>query len=228
MKASLDQKMMLLQEIHHRVKNNLAIVSGLLRMQSAAITDEKVLSFFEEAESRILSMALVHDSLYRSKNFAGVDAESHIRNLASQILRNSIPGVEISLEVDGGGVFLDLEKAIPCSLILNELIINSIKYAFAGRSKGCISITVASHEGSSASLTYRDDGVGIPTDLDLATVKSLGMRLIWNLMTVQLKGTVEVRKDHGTMIVMKFPLSKGKPKRGEACPINESLSSKTK
>ena len=213
MKASLDQKMMLLQEIHHRVKNNLAIVSGLLRMQSAAIADEKVLSYFEEAESRILSMALVHDSLYRSKNFAGVDAEAHIRALAFQILRNAPPGVDISLDVDGGGVFLDLDKAIPCSLVLNELIINSIKYAFVGRKNGRICIAVRNHEGPAISLTYRDDGVGIPADIDLAAVKSLGMRLVWNLMTVQLKGTIEVCKDHGTVIVMRFPLPKGKSKK---------------
>jgi len=213
MKASLDQKMMLLQEIHHRVKNNLAIISGLLRMQSAAITDEKVLGYLEECENRIVSMALVHDSLYRSKNFEGVDAGAHFKNLASQIVRNSSSSTQITLAVDGGDVFLGLDKAIPCSLIVNEMITNSIKHAFKGRTCGTISIKLVGNPDHTVTLIYADDGVGIPPEIEVSALKSLGMRLIWNLMTVQLKGSIHLSHDNGMGFIMKFPVKK-LPKNG--------------
>jgi two-component sensor histidine kinase/CheY-like chemotaxis protein len=203
--ASLDEKVVLLQEVHHRVKNNLQIISGLLKMQEGSIKDETALNYIRDAENRIISMALVHESLDQSKDFSSVNAEKHLKNIAQQIIVNYSTSTTIHLEIDAKDAFLDLSEAIPCSLIINELITNSIKYAFVGRERGIIRITMHPTADNRYLFTVSDDGIGFPEDKDFRATSSLGMKLVVNLMTIQLKGTIELERENGTRFIMSFP-----------------------
>lgn len=211
LKASLDEKSILIMEIHHRVKNNLQIISGLIRLQSRQITSPQALDALRECETRVITMALVHESLYQSGNLANIRAQRHITNLANTLLMSDEREVKVALNVDVDDISLDMNTAVPASLIINELVINSLKYAFKGRESGTIRIGLHRDTDDYLELIVADDGVGIPPGIDIARTNSLGLKLVTRLVQDQLRGTVSLYSDNGTAFVMRFPQGQQKP-----------------
>ncbi len=202
-KRSLKEKEILLQEVYHRVKNNLQIVSSLLRQQAAATEDEKARTVLEDSRNRIHSMALVHQQLYQSDSLARVDMGRYTRNLASFLLPQGSGPNEIRLDLDVDSIQVDLATAIPAGLILNELLANAMKYAYPESSKGDIAVAIREVTPGTLSLTVRDKGVGIPAHVDLSEPKSLGLRLVRDLAQ-QLEGKLQIDNDDGTAVTLTF------------------------
>ncbi|MBC8228587.1 PAS domain S-box protein [bacterium] len=200
--ASLQEKEVLLKEVHHRVKNNMQIISSLLSLQGESIEDEQVLDIFKVSQNRIKSMALVHERLYQSQNLAKVDFASYIKDLASRLFRSYETSGRIALSMDVPDVFLSIDNAIPCGLILNELVSNSLKHAFPEGRDGEINITLRPYEGK-FELVVSDNGVGIPEDLDIKNTESLGFRLVTSLVS-QLDGEIELSRADGTEFRLTF------------------------
>ncbi|AUB55144.1 histidine kinase dimerization/phosphoacceptor domain -containing protein [Methanobacterium subterraneum] len=207
LKDSLDEKEILVKEIHHRVKNNLMIISSLLNLQSHYITDEKSLNIFKESQNRAKSMALIHERLYRTDSMRRIDFDDYIHTLATDLFHIYRLGPGINLTLDLESVKLDVNSAIPLGLIVNELVTNSLKYAFPD-GKGELSIKFRSlNRGDEFELVISDNGVGFPQDLDFRKVDSLGLQLVCNL-TNQLNGTIDLDNTHGTMFTIRFKESK--------------------
>jgi PAS domain S-box-containing protein len=205
LRASLDEKEALLKEIHHRVKNNLQIISSLLNLQSEHVTNKKALEALMESQSRVRSMALIHEQLYRSKDLARIDFGQYVRDLTSHIFRTySVHASNVQLQLQIEEVTLPIDKAIPCGMIVNELVSNSLKYAFPKREGGHIRITIRSNDGRLLLLGVEDDGIGFPPDIDIPNATSLGLRLVRTL-TDQLKGIVTLEREHGTRFAIRFP-----------------------
>ena len=201
-RASLKEKEALLKEVHHRVKNNMQIINSLLSLQGESIGDEQVLDIFKVSQNRIQSMALVHNRLYQSPNLAKVDFASYIRDLASMLFRSYKTYGRIASSIDVPDVSLSIDNAIPCGLILNELVSNSLKHAFPEGREGEIRITLRPLEGK-FELVVSDNGVGIPEDLDIRNTKSLGFRLVTSLVN-QLDGEIELSRTEGTEFRITF------------------------
>jgi PAS domain S-box-containing protein len=200
---SLKEKEVLLQEIHHRVKNNLQVISSLLSLQSRYIKDKDVLELFKESQNRVKSMTLVHEKLYQSHDVSQVDFNDYISELASVLFRSyGIPSEKVSLVLDVDEVSVDVNMAIPCGLIITELVTNSLKYAFPPGHRGHIKIAFKKKD-SNYILQVEDNGVGIPENIDLEKSKSLGLRLVRTL-TDQLGGHVEMEKIAGTAFKIVF------------------------
>jgi PAS domain S-box-containing protein len=202
---SLAEKTTLLHEVHHRVKNNLALISSMIQMQMRTLKDEQAKASLTETANRIISMAMVHESIYRSRNITTIDAHEHLTALVNEIIPNYAVGKTIDVSVDAHGCTLDLNSGILYSLIVNELITNSIKYAFEGRKTGKISISMDCR-GEEKVLSITDDGVGIPEDVDPFHHPSLGMNIVQSVVTDQLGGTIELVRGEGTTWVLKFPI----------------------
>lgn len=197
----LNEKEVLLKEIHHRVKNNLQIICSLLNLQSQHITDKDALIKFEESRTRVQSMALVHEQLYQSKDFSRIDFSGYIKNLANGLFvaYSTDPGrIELKLNVEK--VLLGIDLAVPCGLIINELISNALKHAFplSYKDKGKIEINLCQSERNEIELTVTDNGVGLPKDLEFKEAKSLGLKLIRILVENQLDGVINVDRKKGT------------------------------
>jgi two-component system response regulator len=205
LKSSLAEKSVLLMEVHHRVKNNLQIISGLIRLQSRYITSEQALDALRQCENRVLTMALVHESLYQSGNLANINVRQHLTHLVTNLLMSEEQDRPIRMEPDIDDIQLDLNTAIPCSLIVNELVTNAMKYAFREGEGGTIRISMHEEPGDMFMLTVSDDGVGIPEEVNPASAGSLGLKLVNRLVRDQLRGTVEIRRENGTMFVIRFP-----------------------
>jgi two-component sensor histidine kinase/ligand-binding sensor domain-containing protein len=203
-KASLKEKEVMLQEIHHRVKNNLQVISSLLKLQSRYIKDEKILEIFKESQTRIRSMALIHNKLYQSKDMARIDFADYIHSLSTDLFRSyRVSSSLIRMKINTEDVFLDINSAIPCGLIISELISNALKHAFPNGRKGELTIDFSQEKDKKFKLVVADNGVGFPEDLDFRNTESLGMRLIC-ILTEQLQGTVELDKKNGTKFEIKF------------------------
>jgi len=197
LKASLKEKDVLLKEIHHRVKNNMQIISSLLRLQSREIEDEKAQQIFQISQNRIRSIALIHETLYQSEDLARIDFESYIRKLTTHLLSIYKPeGAELKLDLEVKKVYLDINKAIPCGLIINELVSNALKHAFPRERGGRIGVRMSEKEGL-FTLVVEDSGVGMPKDLDFRKTGSLGLQIVHDLVQ-QLEGTVRLDQDKGT------------------------------
>ena len=202
-KASLKEKEILLQEIHHRVKNNLQIVSSLLNLQSQYIKDKKYAEMLRESQNRIKSMALIHERLYQSENLAKINLNEYIKTLVHTLIRSYKVSTErIRLQIDVEDVSFGIDAAIPCGLIINELVSNSLKHAFPDR-KGEIAVTLHSVDGT-IELTVSDNGVGIPEDIDFKNTETLGLRLVTILAEDQLNGKVNLIKSKGTTFHITF------------------------
>jgi len=201
--ASLREKETLLKEIHHRVKNNLQIISSLLNLQSRNIGDEKLEGIFRECQDRITAMASVHSLLYKSQNFAEVDFGEYIRETASLLLRSYKTGSSaISLAIHAENVLLPIDTAIPCGLIINELVTNSLKYAFTGIRNGEIKIDMNRTENV-VKLIFEDNGIGFPEDVDFGKRETLGLKLV-HLLIKQLDGSIKQDTNNGTRYVFTF------------------------
>ncbi len=201
---SLEEKETLLKEIHHRVKNNLQIISSLLRMQSRRARDESTMMLFQESQNRVQSMALIHEHLYQSPEISQIDFGEYIRSLTDNLFRcYGISQKAILLKIETGGIKLNLDTAIPCGLLINELVSNSLKYAFPKGRRGEIAICLVSTIDNTITLTVSDSGIGIPDSLDWNNTNSLGLRIVHNL-TRQLKGTLTLERNNGTAFSITF------------------------
>lgn len=202
--ASLHEKELLLQEIHHRVKNNLQIMSSLLRLQSTYFKNPEIQHIFKESENRIRAMAIIHNKLYRSLNYDRVDFADYVGTLIQNLyLSYGADTSKIVLQVNLNDIHLNIDTAIPCGLIINELISNSLKYAFPGNKNGTITIEM-NLNGNEAELSVRDNGIGISKDIDPMKTDTLGLKLV-QLLTLQMDGSVEVvNSSPGTEFKIKF------------------------
>jgi PAS domain S-box-containing protein len=201
LQGSYDEKVLLLKEIHHRVKNNLQIIASLLNLQSRYIKDESTLAAIRESQNRVKAMALVHEKLYRSEDISHVSLHDYIRFLGTglfQFYDAKLRGIQFTLDIHE--VNVDIDAAIPLGLILNELISNSLKYAFPEGRSGEIAISVKK-EDHTITVLFRDNGIGIPADLDWRDTQSLGLRLV-NTLVDQMNGTVDLDRSSGTLFTM--------------------------
>jgi two-component system, sensor histidine kinase PdtaS len=203
-KSSLREKEVLLKEIHHRVKNNLQIISSLLNLQSAHIRDPRALEVFKEGQGRVRSMALIHEKLYQSDDLARVDFSEYISNLAAYLFRSyEVNAGGVRLNVEAEDVLLGVDTAIPCGLIINELVSNSLKHGFPGGKGGSIHITLRPEGPERLKLCVADDGVGLPPGFDVRDTPSLGLQLV-NTLARQLGGAVEVGGSAGAEFNITF------------------------
>lgn len=208
-KASLTEKEVLLKEIHHRVKNNLQIISSLLSLQARQMGNGKPSQMFQDSQNRLKAMALIHERLYQSPDLAQIDFANYARGLAEYLLGTyQVDGHRIHLNLQVETIRMTVDMAIPCALTINELVSNSLKYAFPDRKEGEIGIELRSANDSCLRLIVRDNGVGLAPDLDLNNSKSLGLKLVRSL-TEQLSGTLtHTSNDHGTTFEIVFPRGK--------------------
>jgi PAS domain S-box-containing protein len=203
-KASLHEKEVLLKEIHHRVKNNMQVITSLLNLQSKNIRDEQALSVFQDSQNRVKSMALIHETLYQSKDLSCINFAEYLQKLVAHVSRSyrmHPEAVKINIRVDD--ISLPIDTAVPCGLIINELTSNSLKYAFTADMRGEINITFERADAQYV-LRVSDTGVGLPADFDPERGKSLGMKLV-RMLTGQLCGEMEYRNGVGTIFEIKFP-----------------------
>jgi Amt family ammonium transporter len=197
--SSLQEKELLLREIHHRVKNNLQIISSLLSLQSRTSKDEQAIEMAKESQNRIKVMALIHEKLYRSKDFANVEFNDYIKNLVNDLFASyKVSTSRISLKMDIENISLGIDTAIPTGLIINELVTNCLKYAFAKDTDGEVRISLRSLDDGHNELIVSDNGVGLPESLDIKKAESLGLRMITNLTERSLHGKVMIKIDNGT------------------------------
>ncbi|MDA8326139.1 MAG: PAS domain-containing protein [Nitrospiraceae bacterium] len=191
MEKSLREKETLLRELYHRTKNNMQVITSLINLQSASISDSRVLQMFDDTKSRIQAMALVHEKLYQSKDLSNVGMKDYLRDLTNALLKTfSRRAGNIALELDVSDIPLPIDIIIPCGLIVNELVSNSLKYAFPEGGSGDIRISFH-RSGDQIEFTYSDTGTGLPS-ADLDSVKTLGLKLVKSLATKQLGGVLEV------------------------------------
>jgi len=207
-KSSLKEKEVLIKEIHHRTKNNMQVISSLLNLQSELIKDQQYIELFNDSRNRIRSMALVHEKLYQSSDLTNIDFNDYVKNLSNGLLMSyDISPARISVAVSEHGMNLPIDTAIPCGLIINELISNSLKYAFPDGKAGKITITFnqTSIDGNSGyELKVSDNGIGIPDDIDIRKTRSLGLQLVTNLAEHQLQGEIALTRSHGTEFSIRF------------------------
>jgi PAS domain S-box-containing protein len=202
--AALREKEILLKEIHHRVKNNMQVISSLLQLQAQYIEDEHTLSLFEESQTRIHSMALIHEQLYQSEHLDRIDLQPYVENLVANLSQSFgcySSSIRINLNVDP--ISLNIETAIPCGLIVNELASNSLKYAFTNGRKGEISIDFRQISDRQFQLSIKDNGTGFPDGFDVENTETLGLRLV-RMLTTQLDGTLAIDSQCGTCYDIKF------------------------
>ncbi|MFZ3383083.1 MAG: histidine kinase dimerization/phosphoacceptor domain -containing protein [Candidatus Methanoperedens sp.] len=204
-RASLKEKEMLLKEIHHRVKNNLQIVSSLLDHQTQFIKDKNVIEIFTESQNRIASMALVHEKLYQSKDLARIDLSDYLSDLVANLFQSYVKNSgKIKLNMNIENIQLDIDLAIPCGLIINELVTNSLKYAFPAGRVGEITIQFRKTTENTHEFVIRDNGIGISPDLDFRKTGSLGLHLVTILAENQLHGEINLNRNEGTEFTIKF------------------------
>lgn len=207
LKASLREKELLLKEVHHRVKNNMQVISSIFSLQSQLITDPDTLSILTDSQNRIRSMALIHEKLYQSTSLAQIDFADYVRNLVQNLISTYRDGVnKIQLNLNISNVSLDIDTAIPCGLIINELVSNSLKHAFKHQQFGEIMIVSNRTTHRQLHLIIRDNGVGLPQELNIQKTNSLGLRLI-RALSRQLNGKWEIYNNQGTIFEIIFPAS---------------------
>jgi len=205
--ASLREKDILLREIHHRVKNNMQVISSLLDIQARASGKLQLIEMLHESQRRIQAMALVHEKLYASQDFSRIDMAGYVDTLSQELFQSyKVNPWKIEMIVQTDGVYLDINKGISCGLILNELISNALKHAFPGDRQGELQIIIGVTENTEIEIVVRDNGVGLPDDVDIHQPRTVGLHLVNGLVKNQLDGQIEVRRDNGTEFRIKFPL----------------------
>jgi two-component sensor histidine kinase len=204
LEKSLKEKEALLKEVHHRVKNNMQIVSSLLRLQSRKIKDKKALNVFQQSQNQIKSMALIHEKLYQSRNFSNIDFGSYIKKMITHLVNiYKEKEVKIKLSIHTEEIYLDINRAIPLGLIINELVTNSLKYAFSQGEEGEIYVHMTKSPEGKHTLLVGDTGLGIQADKDVFDSETLGIQLVQDLVR-QLNGTIELEKDKGLAFKIVF------------------------
>ena len=203
-KASLKEKEVLLNEVHHRVKNNLQIISSLLNLQSQQLRDQHDIELFKDTRNRVFTMALIHEKLYKSKNLSQIDFGIYIRDLVSQLVYSyEVNRAKVKFTVKIDNIFLGVDMAIPCAQIVNELVSNSLKYAFPDNQKGELIIKFNKDKKGKYILIISDNGIGLPKDLDVRETESLGLKIV-NSLTEQIKGKIQLNRVNGTAFTITF------------------------
>lgn len=206
LRTALREKEVLLQEIHHRVKNNLQVVISLLDMQAEVVDHPQVRAALEESQARLHTMALIHDQLYQSASLTHLNSADYFRQLSTRLFETySPPDGRITLVLEVEPIALELNVAIPCGLMLNELSSNALKHAFPRGRPGTVTITLHQEPTGTCVLTVHDPGVGVPEDLDIHQTNSLGLQLV-SLLIEQLGGTLTLARGSGTTFTLTFPL----------------------
>ncbi len=207
MADSINEKDLLLKEIHHRVKNNLQVISSLLSLQSQHIHEAHALAMFKESQDRVRSMALVHEKIYQSHDMAQIDFDDYIQSLVKSLFRSYGTNPEkVQLSFITENVMLGIDMAVPCALILNELISNALKHAFPDldSNRGQIQVGLRKLSNSNIELCVADNGVGLKEEIDSFDRKSLGMQLVHILIEDQLMGTLDIQRNDGTKFIIQF------------------------
>ena len=208
----MQEKEVLLREIHHRVKNNMQVISSLLNLQCDKVENEQERQALFESQQRIIAMSMIHETLYSSQYLSSIDLSVYLKNLVHHLqgVYCANTGINIILELDE--VELGLEQAVPCGLIINELVTNAYKHAFPGDSKGTIKIRLHPSDEREVILEVIDDGVGFASDPDPENSSSLGLILVTGLLKHQLKGSLNVSNEGGAAFTIRWPLPE---KKGE-------------
>jgi PAS domain S-box-containing protein len=201
---SLREKEVIIKEVHHRVKNNMQVISGFLELQSNFIEDPTAVEKLIESQRRVRTMALVHEKLYQSKSLVAINAAEYIKSLIADLMDSYSISTPVDVSVDVDDVNITLDMAIPCGLIINELVTNSLKYAYRGRQEGKLSLTMHHREDHMYSLVIQDDGVGLPPDFEVRSAASLGMQLV-GVLVRQLGGVMKTNSDKGARFTIVFP-----------------------
>ncbi|MBM3703119.1 MAG: PAS domain S-box protein [Actinobacteria bacterium] len=203
LKESLKEKEILLREVYHRVKNNMQIISSLIGLQSEYARDKEVLEMFDDSKNRIRAMALIHEKLYQSENLAQIEFSEYLTSLRKEIIETyEVKTENIHIKINVDNVLLDIDTAIPCGLIINELVSNSLKHAFPDNRKGEIGVTL-NFVDKDFKLIVSDDGVGFPEDLDFTNTETLGLRIV-NTLVAQLDGDIQLDRSKGTSFEITF------------------------
>lgn len=204
--ASLKEKEVLLREIHHRVKNNMQVISSLLKLQLNDLKDPRDIEIFKESRNRIRTMALVHEELYKSKDLTRIDFNLYIKHLANTLFRSyGVDTKKISLMMDIKDIMLEIDTAIPCGLIVNELVSNCLKHAFPDDKTGEIKIALCSTTDNEIEISVIDNGVGMDPNLDLENSASFGLKLV-HILTDQINGRLKIKSDKGTEFQIRFKI----------------------
>lgn len=204
LKASLKEKEMLLKEAHHRIKNNLQIIVSLLRLQSNPIKNKKVLNMFRISQNRIRAVALIHEELYRSNNMKEINLSDYVNKMVTHLVSAYRAGNGvIKLKLELKNIFLDIDRAIPCGLVINELVSNSLKHGFPGGREGEIFIKMSRDKRKKYTIIVKDTGMGLPDGLDIHKSENLGLQLVMDLVE-QLKGTLELERNGETTFKITF------------------------
>lgn len=222
LEVSLEDKTVLLREVHHRVKNNMQVISSLLNLQSMYIHDAKVLQNLKETESRINSMALVHERLYLSEGIASINVGEYVSNLASKLISIYSQKTSVSLVTDIEDLSFDIDTMVPVGLIINEIVSNSLKHGFCDREQGRITISIKRVAGGMVEMVMGDNGAGMPQGIDLNASATLGLLLI-TMLTQQVDGTVRIEPGEGTRYRILFPLPEPESGHGNHLPGRPGL-----
>jgi PAS domain S-box-containing protein len=204
LETSLREKEVIIKEVHHRVKNNMQVISGFLELQSNYIDDPLAVEKLNECQQRVRTMALVHEKLYQAKNLGVINAAEYIKSLLADLMNSYSLSTAVDVSVDVDDININLDMAIPCGLIINELVTNSLKYAFASLPVGKISLALNHRENHTFCLTVWDDGVGLPPDFEARSAASLGIQLV-RVLVHQLGGEMKIEQDQGTRFIIIFP-----------------------
>lgn len=204
LEQALREKEFLIREIHHRVKNNLLVVQSLLRLPLKHLRDEEAKEYLRESLNRVKSMSMIHERLYRTHDLSSINASEYIYSLGRMLFNSYEVGADrIKLKFSVPDIPLDVDVMIPCALILNELISNALKYAFPGERKGTIRVELQKAPGDEYVLLVADDGVGLPSDLDVYKTESMGMQIVTSMVN-QLNGNLVLSRDGGTEFRITF------------------------
>jgi PAS domain S-box-containing protein len=209
LETSLREKELLLREIHHRVKNNLQIVASLLSLHLGTAENPKVREALMESRGRVQSMALIHEKIYRSRDVSAVNLEEYVADVVRSVAGAfGLPSRTVTLDIEAEPLPLDIDRAVPCGLVLNELVTNVYKHAFPQGQAGTLFVRIAADREGSAHITIADDGVGLPDGFDPKTLHSLGITIVAALVE-QLRGTLRFSSgpsEKGTAVHIRFPL----------------------
>lgn len=209
LRDSLREKEFLMREIHHRVKNNLQMVSALLELQASYVKDEQIRGFFNDCQQRIQSMAMLHEQLHHNKNITQIDFAAYLHSLVANLCAQFSESCrQVTIQINTQACTLPVDTAIPCGLVLNELVSNVFKHAFPDGRTGEVRIALKSSEDGKVILEVADDGVGLPAGLDLHRSQHLGLRLIALLVEKQLHGKLRIESNHGTRVVCEMGAGK--------------------
>ncbi len=209
-RQSLKEKEVLLKEVHHRVKNNLQVISSILNLQSSYVKDQNTLNILRESQNRIKSMAFIHESLYQTKDFSNINFSEYVVNLSQNLIHTySNSFNEIKLKLDVQTIFLNLDLAIPSGLIINEIVSNAIKYAFVDNNEENTISIVMHPQGDNLKLIIEDNGIGLPEHIDFRNTESLGLQLVITLID-QLNGNIQIDNTKGTKYTIIFKLNQTK------------------